>query len=444
MTNKNAGNKGLIDRLKEPFRGGKLQRLYWDIRNIPKKCKKNRIKLEKTIKHYIGRYRRYFRLRYTMPDAYNKHKTEPLQENKVLFIEVSSPQLSDNLQLIYDALAKIGTYDLHIHTLGRRKVERLEYEANCKEMLADLATAKYAFLTDGSNIISCIDKRPETIITNVWHACGAFKKFGMSTVDTVIEGRNTYGSSREDLIRYPNYANLNFVSVSSPDIAWAYEDAMNLKEQGIVQPLGVSRTDVFFNEDYLTSSRTKLQELFPASAGKKVILYAPTYRGVLAQAKAPDEMDLDALFEAFGKDYVLVFKHHPMVKELPVIPAEYENTFIYQVTNGIDINELLAAADICITDYSSVVFEYALLNRPMIFFAYDLDHYNDWRGFYYPYEEMTPGPVCRTNEELIEAIRRADTNFDPKEIREFNEKYMSSCDGHATERLLETVMGLTL
>ena len=90
--------------------------------------------------------------------------------------------------------------------------------------------------------------------------------------------------------------------------------------------------------------------------------------------------------------------------------------------------------------YSSVVFEYSLTLRPMCFFAYDLEEYGDWRGFYYPYEEMTPGPVVRTTREVADYAKATAETFDDAEIRVFRDKFMSACDGHATERIVQAVM----
>ena len=103
------------------------------------------------------------------------------------------------------------------------------------------------------------------------------------------------------------------------------------------------------------------------------------------------------------------------------------------------IEELLFVADICISDYSSLVFEYSLFEKPMIFFAFDLDNYYDWRGFYYDYKEFVPGPIYTTTEEMIDYIKHIDTKFDKQKVKQFRDKFMSACDGHATERIMKLV-----
>ena len=151
-----------------------------------------------------------------------------------------------------------------------------------------------------------------------------------------------------------------------------------------------------------------------------------------------DGKDYDRLYEELGNDYIIVVKHHPLVATLPPIPEKYRDSFVYDLTRTGDIQELMCAADICISDYSSLVYEYSLLNRPLLFFAYDLDTYCDWRGFYYDYDELAPGPIVESTEEIIDWVKHID-RFDYEKLAAFRYKFMRSCDGHATDRILETI-----
>ena len=244
-----------------------------------------------------------------------------------------------------------------------------------------------------------------------------------------------FGDNAATLDKYPNYGNLSYVTVSSPEVVWAYEEAMNLPE-GIVIPAGISRTDLFYDKEFVNSRKEKLYEVMPLARDKKVILYAPTFRGHVATAESPDEIDFARFSRELSEEYVLVCKHHPFVKEPPVIPEEL-SSFAMDVTPYLSIEDLLCCADICISDYSSLVFEYSLFEKPMIFYAYDYDDYCDWRGFYYDYSDFTPGPVVKTEDELLKAIRDVENNFDRQRVIAFKEKFMGSCDGHATERIIE-------
>ena len=389
--------------------------------SVLKKFKKKFIsKLRRIRKHY--RYKVYF------PKVYSSYCTEPVQENKVLFLEMRFTKLSNSFELIYKALEESGEYDLKCSYVQFNFIRGREFTQRVNEMLKELATAKYVFVDDASLILSSIPLRKETVAINLWHACGAFKKFGRSTAEL------KFGSSAATLDKYPNYGNLTHVTVSSPEVIWAYEEAMHLPK-GIVKATGVSRTDQFYDKEFVESRKQKLYEIMPEAKGKKVILYAPTFRGHVATASSPDRIDFERFCRELGNEYVIVCKHHPFVKNPPIIPEELQH-FARDLTKYLSIEDLLCCADICISDYSSLVFEYSLFEKPMIFYAYDSDNYCDWRGFYYDYSEFTPGPVVQTEDELLNSIKNIDTQFDKQKVIDFKEKFMGSCDGHATERII--------
>lgn len=368
-----------------------------------------------------------------LPAVYRRASKQPISPGKVLFLENKERELPESFQVMWSRLSGMPDLKLEFVSLGETRVRGHQYYRNCIAFVKNVATAQYVFLNDASNVVSCLPLRPETKVVQLWHGCGAFKKWGMSTADLI------FGGSREEILRHPFYKNLSLVTVSSSEVVWAYEEAMVLQDEpGLVQPTGVSRTDVFFDDDYLAAGRSKIQQLVPAATEKKVIVYAPTFRGRVAQAEGPNALDLAKMKASLGDSHVLLIKHHPFVKRRPPIPAECSD-FAFDVSEKVGINELLCGADLVISDYSSLVFEYSLFERPMIFFAYDRDDYADWRGFYYEYEELTPGPICETTEEVIEQICLASDSFDPSRVRAFRAKFMSSCDGHATDRIIETV-----
>lgn len=382
---------------------------------------------------YYRNILRFVNFRLIFPGVYKKYAKRPLNNKKVIFIELRYDQITDNFKLLYNRIKKTGKYDVKIIFLKNIDPNKRAYMKRCFKMLKEIADAKYVFLNDGCNVTSCIPLRKGTIITQTWHACGAFKKFGMSTADKI------FGSTADVLLKYPNYGNLSYVTVSSPEVVWAYEEAMILKhEDNIVRPVGTSRTDIFFSSQFRKEALDKLDEVFPKRGGRKVILYAPTFRGRVATAQTPNCLDIGAMKESLEDKYILLIKHHPLVKNRPIIDSEYSN-FAMDVTDVMSIEMLLCESDLCITDYSSLIFEYSLFERPMIFFAYDIEEYFDWRGFYYKYDELAPGPVVDNTESIIESIKNIEKHFDKTRVHEFKEKFMSACDGHATDRILEMI-----
>lgn len=390
--------------------------------------------IRRQITRVKNRWHKFYTLKILYPSIYKKYSKQPVKEDKVVFIELRQPKISNSFSVIYNDLKENYNFDIHEHYLRTSFIPRPNHVKRCKEMIKDIADAKYIFMNEASNVVSSVPLRKETFEAQLWHGCGAFKKFGMSTADLI------FGDNRRNMLKYPFNKNYSLVTVSSPEVVWAYEEAMNIDTKGIVQAVGNSRTDVFYDGSFINDAYKKLYKLLPAAKNKKIILFAPTFRGRVAHATSPDCFDVKAFCEAFSEEYLLLFKHHPNVKVRPEIPEEYK-TFAYDFTDSMAIDELLCVSDICISDYSSLVFEYSLFERPMIFFAYDLDEYFDWRGFYYDYFELAPGPICKTNEEMIDYIKHIDERFERDKVIAFREKFMVSCDGHATERIKNIVFG---
>jgi CDP-ribitol ribitolphosphotransferase len=419
------------------------------------------------------------------PDRYRKEAEKPVVKGKVVFLEVREEALTDNFRLIRAALEKRNEragkslYRMSTICIREGMAGRLEVMQNCLNAIPKIADAEFIFVNEVSYFLSCLPIRPGTTVIQTWHACGAFKKFGYSAVG------QGFGTSREDLDRYPVHRNFDYVTVSGPEVIWAYAEAFHMEDRReAILPIGVSRTDMFFHSRYRDKAfgktawvlRRMAPQLFCPAAedagadrvpgseaygdaavrdgmnqdmaagtekntaclvpGRKIILYAPTFRGSVGDAVSPDRLDLVRMKEALGRDHILLIKHHPFVKERPRIPDEAAD-FAFDMTDRLTIEELITSADICITDYSSIIFEYSLFERPLIFFAFDLDSYLDERGFYYPQQDMMPGPVCRTQEELIRVLQNARENFDLARVRGFKYRFMSGCDGHATARVLE-------
>lgn len=383
-------------------------------------------------------YRRRLRSKYlkdVIPSVYAEAAKNPVEE-KVVFME-NGTFPAPTVDLLYAELLRQGKYSIKTFSLMIRKVSDVEYFMNAVDYIREAATAKAVFITTANRLMSQFDLRPETRLIQLWHGVGMFKKVGFSTLDS--EGFGRSAKSREV---YNDYRNYTDVTVAAEEQIWTFEDAFHIsRDTGIFKPIGISRTDVFFDEEYRQERRRRLDEAFPECKGKKIILYAPTFRGRVAQATAPDELDIKKMAEKLSDDYVLLIRHHEVSKVFPKIPEEVEGSFAFDMNrnNIMSTDGLLSIADILITDYSSLGFEFAVMEKPMVFFAYDLEEYLDTRGMYYDYSEITPGPVCKTTEEVADYIADIDNRFDRNAVREFREKYVGACDGHATERTIALI-----
>lgn len=368
---------------------------------------------------------------YLYPLIYKINSRKPLDSKKVIFIESRLSALSNSFSEIYKKLEEDTDYTLTCHFLRKTFVSDIEYTKNCFALIKDMATARCVFMDEATHIFAKIKLRPETDLVQLWHGCGAFKKFGYSVTD------GKFGASERAKTRYPVHTNYTLATVSSKEVIPHFEEAMNLKGKGIVSATGVSRTDIFFDNGFINASREKLHKILPEAKNKKVILYAPTFRGNVESAAAPEKLDIAKMQNALSEEYVLLIKHHPLVKARPAVP----DSFAYDFSDKMSIEELICVSDICISDYSSLIYEYSLLEKPMIFFAYDLEEYFDERGFYYDYNELTPGPVFKGTDEIIDYIGNLEDKFDKAKVISFKEKFMSACDGNATERILTRVFG---
>ena len=368
------------------------------------------------------------------PKIYAEESKKPV-EHKVVFMERGA-KLSLSLKYMRNYIKENTDYEVKTFILQVRVVSDEQYYKNAKEYIREAATAKAVFICTANDLMGYLKLRPETTYIQLWHGCGVFKKVGLSTAD------KKFGKTAEGHKEYPLNTNYSYVTVASPELSWIFEESMGIdKDSGIIVPTGISRTDEFFMPEFVKNCYTKLYEAIPQAKDKKVILYAPTFRGEVANCVSPDVLDVKLFAENLDDDYILIFKHHQSVRELPPIPEEYRNVFAFDMTRegNMNINELMTVADICISDYSSVVFEYSLFERPIIFFTYDIEEYIDERGLYYDFDEITPGPMFKTNEEMVDYIKHIDERFDKQEIVNFKNRFMCCCDGYSSERILALI-----
>lgn len=295
----------------------------------------------------------------------------------------------------------------------------LDYQKNSyskvlKSMLAFMkqyATASYVVICDNFLPVTAGKKRKETTVVQLWHGCGAFKKFGYDTKDDIPA-----------FYKGKVYHNYDIVTVSAPSCCKAFCSAMALP-QSCVLPIGISRTDKYFDAEYLREAKERFYRIYPLAAGRKVVLYAPTFRGNAANPKLIDEDKVSEALESLGKEWYVIVKKHPhMEKE--------------QDRKGLATEEILPFANVLISDYSSVIFDFCIFNRPMIFYAPDLEEYEEKRGFYLNYKEL-PGRIVKSARELKRAVEDTMQDEFSEQRKEFYSNYMKNCDGTVTVRLAD-------
>jgi CDP-ribitol ribitolphosphotransferase / teichoic acid ribitol-phosphate polymerase len=199
--------------------------------------------------------------------------------------------------------------------------------------------------------------------------------------------------------------------------------------------------DRFFDDQARAAGLRAARAAFPATDGRFTILFAPTFRGETARNAFYDldRIDWAALHAlCVEKDAVMIVRMHPFVTAPLGIPTALTDRLIDGSRTSVDVNDLLFAVDLLITDYSSIVFEFSTLHRPMLFYAYDLDEYVAERDFYVPFESFVPGRIVRTFAEMVDAIRHDD--YEAGKVAEFAARHFAHLDGGSTDRVIDELI----
>jgi CDP-ribitol ribitolphosphotransferase len=361
-------------------------------------------------------------------------RRRPLRD-RVLLATAHHDTIGGNLAVIRDGLAR-SQPPVPVVVLADRSAGgwrgRLRSVVRSLQAGYHLATAKVVVVDDYYFPLYVVTPREGTIAVQTWHASGAFKKFGYSV------GDKGFGLDAATADRIRIHSNYDVCLIGSMNAAPAYAEAFGQPLERFRADLGIPRTDVLFGEERTAATIASLRQRYAIPTDRRVILYAPTFRGQrVTEARFPTDLDLALLHERLGEDHVVLVRSHPLVHE-DARPGASLGGFAIDVSDHPDVNELLLVSDVLVTDYSSVIFEYALLGRPMLFFAPDLDAYERERGFYADYRSWVPGPVLETTEGVATALRAG--SFDLERVRAFREASFEVADGHATERFIEGIV----
>lgn len=288
-------------------------------------------------------------------------------------------------------------------------------------MIKKIMTSKVIVADDYVRYLRYIALKPEQRVIQLWHACGAFKKFGQ---------RGTNMAISTDLASHAQY---NLVSVSSDYIRSIYADAFDVDIRK-VRAIGCPSTDKFLNNNVKNKIINKIYKQYPEFKDKSVIIYAPTFRDAgKGRNEFVPQIDFDELSKQLLPNQLFLICPHPVMKN-KIVEKEYSNI---KVIRDFSTDNLMMISDMLITDYSSVIFQYSLLNKPMAFYCYDFDSYN--RDFYLNYPDDLPGEVFKTQQELTDFITNTKNFSVSDKQKAFFDKYMSACDGNSSKRIADLI-----
>ena len=294
---------------------------------------------------------------------------KPIVKNQIAFMSGRRDEIGGNPEYVYNLIK--DRKDIEFKFLmfsdpaGHRRIK------NVIKFLKLYATSKVVIVDDYFRLLNLVTKREDVKLFQLWHACGAFKTFGFTRL-----GKKG-GPKQTD----PNHRMYDYAIVSSQEIAKHYAEGFGLSDENVVAT-GIPRTDIFMDEEYANKVRTSFYERYPQLKNKKILLFAPTFRGngQMSAFYPIDAFDIEKAYEGLGGEYAILVKLHPFCKERFEIPNQYSDVII-DMSEDDELNDLLFVTDLLVTDYSSVIFEASLLNIPMMFYAFDLYDYIASRDF---------------------------------------------------------------
>lgn len=343
----------------------------------------------------------------------------------VLFLSEQSDRLGSNLTSVRNRMKERGLdKQFTIIESARMATSQPQSQKSWMALMKKLAAADVIYLDDHAPVLDWLKLEESTKVIQLWHAGAGFKSSGYSRWGHIgcpgpssCHRQYTYGIA------------------GSRHIAHFFSEVWGINTENVL-PTGMPRIDEYLDPVYREKKTAELYQQFPMCKGKKVILFAPTYRGKnRADAYYPYELiDFEKLYQLCGDEYVVLFKMHPWVSAPVPLEERFQDRFVDANTYP-NINDLFYITDLLITDYSSNIFEYSLMRRPMLFFAFDKIQYSFSRGFHRDYELSAPGKVCYNFEELLTALEQKD--FEYEKVEEYVAHHFDHIDSNSSDRVID-------
>lgn len=282
------------------------------------------------------------------------------------------------------------------------------------------ATAKYWIKSE--SIGSILKKKKGQIYIQAWHGHGALKKMGNDV------------TGQKNAKPMEHIKEWDYLLTNDPIDEKMMLTSTGYKEKCLM--IGTPLTDYVIKNSQNKEFKKNLREKIGIYNNKSIILYAPTFRDEDLNEKVID-LNIEKLNDL--KDYNVILRLHPLIRnKVPKDFWESNQNFI----NGCkypNVTDLLCITDLLISDYSSIIYEFSVLEKPIIFYAYDLEKYEKSRGFYIKYPEELPGPVAYTEKELYQLVLNSKNKKTEniEKIRKFNQKYNYLNDGNVCKKFLE-------
>lgn len=351
------------------------------------------------------------------------------KNRNILFLSEQDDKLALNMQSIYQRLMDRGL-NKHfkiLFSLRKKTSSEVSLYSSIK-FLYFLSIADIILIDDHVPAFDWLRLKDDTKLIQIWHAGAGFKGVGYSRW-------GHYGCPGP----FSCHRQYTYCISGSEKISHFFSEQFGILKEQVI-PTGMPRMDSFLNKDNMQTVIDRLYKTYPFFEKRKIILFAPTYRGQNRKnAYYPyEKIDFEKLFEyCKSSNSIVLFKMHPWVSNNIPIDEKYSECF-FDFNKYPNINDLFYVTDVLITDYSSSMYEYALLNKPMLAYVFDKVQYSSTRGFHRAYDENVPGKVCETFNELLEALYNNDYQYHK------HEKYMHNhfdyVDTNNSDRVIDWLL----
>lgn len=348
----------------------------------------------------------------------------------ILLLSETRTPIGGNLKALDDRLKERGldqTYKISYSFSKTLQQSKWKTLLSWSRLLWMIPKQDFIFVDDYVPIFKTIHLRKDTTLVQLWHAGVGFKSVGYSR----------FGKTGSPLPLDSCHRQYDYAVVGGKGLIPVYEEVFGIDSSRIL-PLGLARLDGYFEPEKRAAYKEQFYEKYPQLKGKKLILFAPTYRGKgQADAYYPLEwIPQKQVYDLCGDEYVFAYKMHPFITEKTEIESQYRDRIVDLTEEG-DINSLFYVTEILITDFSSNIYEFSLQRKPIIFYAPDKDYYQLTRGVHRTLDEA-PGVVCTTFEEVEDTIKNQ--SFDLERIQDFVKESFDQQNKWSSDCLIDDII----
>ncbi len=347
------------------------------------------------------------------------------RKNSILFLRLHEGLVADNPEAVRERMMARGMdhkwhmQQAFINPSGRKRSFRDDIR-----LAGDLAKNSVVVIDEHVPMLDWLEIGKDLTLIQLWHAGVGFKATGYSRWG--CKGAVSPMSSHRQI---------TYATVSSVKVRDIFAELWGIAKEQII-PCGIPRMDRFLDREAAEETKRRLLAAYPDCTGRQVMLFAPTYRGRgYKDAHYPYErIDFHAMHRlAKEKGWIVLLKMHPWIRQKPPIPDDCKD--LIMDAGKEQIEDLFQITDLLITDYSSALFEFSLLQKPMLFYAFDEEIYEKDRGFHRPYRENAPGKVVADFEALLGAIEAED--FESEKVTEYVRDHFDITDTNACDRVID-------